>query len=155
MAGGFGLRAVGAEEAAMLAAIHEECFPSYWDNDAFNDFFAVEGTYALLAERGSEAAAMMVWRLAGEQADIITLAVRPAFRRQGLARTLLAEALNQLRAQGAQTLFLDVEDGNHAAIRLYEQAGFAHQRRRKLYYRQKDGSYTDALVMKKCLTTGA
>jgi ribosomal-protein-alanine N-acetyltransferase len=147
----FVYRQVGPDSAETLAKIHEECFPTYWDQSAFNDFFAVAGTYAMLAEQQGQAAGMIVWRLAGEQADILTLAVRPAFRRQGLARTLLAQALENLGAQGIQTLFLDVEDGNHAAIHLYEQAGFTHQRRRKLYYRQKDGTYTDALVMQRKL----
>ncbi len=44
-------------------------------------------------------------------------------------------------------MFLDVEDGNATAIQLYEQYGFTQIKRRKQYYRQKDGTFTDALVM--------
>ena len=92
---------------------------------------------------------MIVIRVQHEQADIITLAVRPEFRKRGVARALVEQALCDMKAQGATEIFLDVEDGNLAAIALYEALGFTRQRRRKLYYRQKDGTYTDALVMAK------
>lgn len=90
---------------------------------------------------------MMVCRLMYEQADIITLAVLPDFRRCGIARTMLAHAMQQVAGKGANAMFLDVEEGNEAAIKLYEGFGFRTINRRKLYYRQKDGSFTDALVM--------
>ena len=93
--------------------------------------------------------AMIVWRNQHAQSDIITLATRPAFRRKGLGRALLAQALAQMETAGVRDIFLDVEDGNAAALALYEAHGFRYQRRRKLYYRQKDGSFTDALVMHK------
>ncbi|MGE0755140.1 MAG: GNAT family N-acetyltransferase [Alphaproteobacteria bacterium] len=146
------LRYVGPEYAQALAKLHEECFPHYWDKNAFNDFFAISGTHALIAEdnmAGFKCVAMMVYRIQFEQADIITLGVKQAYRRKKLASMLLDKALADIRTKGAQKLFLDVEEGNEAAIQLYERLGFSHLRRRKLYYRQKDGSFTDALVMTK------
>ena len=137
------IRSVSTEAADMLAEIHRESFPMYWDVSAFNDFFSVAGTKALMI--GDEA--MIVYRLSGEQADIITLAVRPHSRRRGHGRALVQAALDKLGQSGAEQVFLDVEDGNLPAIKLYEALDFAYVRRRKLYYRQKDGSYTDALVM--------
>ncbi|MCE2926176.1 MAG: GNAT family N-acetyltransferase [Rickettsiales bacterium] len=139
------IREVGAEAAALLAEIHRESFPMYWDLTAFNDFFNIPQTRALMIGEG----AMIVFRQSGEQADIITLAVRPNHRRQGFARKLVLAALEELKASRAEQIFLDVEVGNSPAIKLYESIGFLVQRRRKLYYRQKDGSYTDALVMSK------
>lgn len=139
----------GEKEAELLSAIHAECFPNYWDHKAFTDFFSVPDTFARLASLGGEVAGMAVWRVAGEQADILTIAVRPAFRRRGVARRLLAEAVAESRKAGATTLFLDVEDGNAPALGLYETHGFSQISRRRLYYRQKDGTYTDALVMQK------
>ena len=135
----------------MLSRIHEECFPNYWNRDAFTNFFGVKNTFALLAEIVGEPVGMMVVRPQHEQADILTIAVRPAFRRGGIARQLLTHALDKAREFGAETLFLEVEDGNIAAITLYERAGFIHAGRRKLYYRQLDGTFTDALVMRRKL----
>jgi ribosomal protein S18 acetylase RimI-like enzyme len=167
----FTLAEADKNSAQTLAAIHEECFPNYWNSEAFTDFFSVENTFALVAEivtrdsclvpceekkntrvtshepLGTLPVGMIVYRIAGGQADILTLAVRPSWRRHGIADALLNEAMRHCEKLGAASLFLDVEDGNQAAIALYERRGFTHLRRRKLYYRQKDGSYTDALVM--------
>lgn len=136
-------------DAELLAAIHKECFPTYWNPDEFNNFFGVEGTHAFLVIKGETPVGMMVYRAQFEQADIITIAVLPEHRKLGIARAMLEKSLAHMTKLGVETIFLDVEDGNQAAISLYEGYGFAYQRRRKLYYRQKDGSYTDALVMQK------
>lgn len=141
------LNQVGKEASGVLSKIHEQCFPNYWNIDAFNDFFSVEGTQALLA--GEPTIGMMVYRTHFEQADIITIAVLAEHRRKGLARIMLDKALADMQINGVQAIFLDVEDGNLAAIALYEGLGFSVVRRRRQYYRQKDGTCTDALVMSK------
>ena len=93
----------------------------------------------------------MVYRVAFDQADVLTVAVLPAFRGRGIARKLVADALIHCTELGAEKLFLEVEVGNAPAIKLYENLGFKHISRRKLYYQQLDGSLTDALVMAKKL----
>jgi len=138
---------VGAEESETLTRIHAEAFANYWNPSDFNDFFAVASTFALLAEIDNAPAGMVVLRVLGEQADIMTIATRPNFRRRGLARELMNQAIQMAREIDADAMFLDVEDGNIAALQLYKSLGFANLSRRKLYYRQKDGRYTDALVM--------
>src|SRR5437016_4569650 len=111
------IRPVGEEAAQTLARLHGECFPNYWNHEAFTDFFSVKGTYALLAEAGA-VVGMLVYRVQFEQADIITLAVLPPFRRHGIASALLDRAMAHIRESGARRLFLDVEDGNAAALTL-------------------------------------
>jgi [ribosomal protein S18]-alanine N-acetyltransferase len=142
----FKIRAADKSDAERMAVLHEQCFPNYWQHETFTDFFSVRGTFGLIAE-APQPVAMMVFRVLYEQADIITLAVEPAFRRQGIGRELLARAMAESAALGASKMFLDVEDGNVTAVQLYEKYGFSVIHRRKHYYRQKDGSFTDALVM--------
>jgi ribosomal-protein-alanine N-acetyltransferase len=146
---------VTESSAAKLAAIHEECFPNYWNTNDFTNFFSVANTFAALIanpDKSNAPLGMMVWRIQHEQADIITLAIIPSHRRRGLARKLLHYALEHMKEAKVNNIFLDVENGNAPAIRLYETHDFAYVRRRRLYYRQKDGSYTDALVMSKKLS---
>lgn len=140
-------RPVGQEAAPALVEIHAEAFANYWNIHDFNDFFSVANTFAWLAEAEGQAVGMVVLRVVHEQADIITIAVRPGWRRQGIARALMDKAIEKAIEMKAESLFLDVENGNSAAIGLYSALGFAQISRRRLYYRQKDGSYTDALVM--------
>lgn len=141
------LRPAGPEDAGLLREIHAASFPTYWNVEAFNDFFSVGGTFALLAEMAGQPVGMAVCRVQHEQADIITIAVVPPWRRRGIARFLMHGVMEKAASLGAGALFLDVEEGNAPALGLYEHLGFTHINRRKLYYRQKDGSFTDALVM--------
>lgn len=102
---------------------------------------AVAGTAAWMSEGG-----MIVTRTQFDQCEIITLAVSPAKRRQGIAASLLAHAMAEARKAGALHMFLEVAEDNAAAQKLYESAGFAVTHRRKDYY--KNGAvFTDALVM--------
>lgn len=78
-----------------------------------------------------------------DEAEVLTIAVRPRARRQGHARTLLLGAREVWRAQGIRTAFLEVRADNHGAQALYEALGWATCGRRTAYYR--DG--TDAVVM--------
>lgn len=148
---GLVIRQVTESEADTLTEIHKKCFPRYWNRQAFTDFFAVQGTFAFLVEKENEQVAMMVYRVSFEQVDILTLAVLPAWRKRGIAKILVEKMLENCQALGAKKIFLEVEVGNDPAIKLYENSGFKHIGRRKLYYQQLDGSLTDALVMSKKL----
>jgi ribosomal-protein-alanine N-acetyltransferase len=86
-------------------------------------------------------------RVAADEAEILTLAVVPAARRQGHGEALLAGAMAAAVARGAGAMFLEVSEQNEAARALYAAAGFAEAGRRRGYY--PDGS--DALVLKRGL----
>ncbi len=75
----------------------------------------------------------ILWRIE-EEAHIISLAVDPDHRRQGLGRRILEALLDQARAAGCRWATLEVRASNYPAIRLYESAGFQRLGRRKGYY---------------------
>lgn len=62
--------------------------------------------------------------LDGDWLGLHGLSVAPAYRRQGLARAVLAELLEWGAEQGARTAWLHVETDHDAAIALYEGLGF-------------------------------
>jgi ribosomal-protein-alanine N-acetyltransferase len=75
---------------------------------------------------------------------VLTLAVAPSARRQGVATALIDAVKGMVSQRGCRSLFLEVATGNIAALALYRRAGFAEVGRRRRYY--SDGS--DALVMR-------
>lgn len=83
--------------------------------------------------------------VAGE-AELVTIAVDPAARRQGTARGLLAAF--EARAM-AERCFLEVAADNVAAIALYRASGWQEVGRRSAYYSRPDGPAVDALTMTK------
>ncbi|MEM1342501.1 MAG: GNAT family N-acetyltransferase, partial [Pseudomonadota bacterium] len=84
-------------------------------------------------------------RLLPGEAEILTLAVQPEARRQGLGRLLVQELIAQ--ATGAERVFLEVAESNQAARALYAACGFEEIGRRPGYYAYSDGGAEDALVM--------
>ena len=74
---------------------------------------------------------------------VMDLAVAPAFRRQGIARALVAEFLAAAGSAGRGVL-LEVREGNAEAVALYEGLGFVTAGVRRRYY---PDTGEDALVM--------
>ena len=87
-------------------------------------------------------------RVAADEAEILTIAVRPRDRRRGYGRMLMEEALRRLYRNGAAACFLEVDRGNGAAIALYRSLGYQPAGERKNYYRGGGAGEGTALVMR-------
>jgi ribosomal-protein-alanine N-acetyltransferase len=138
--------AATVQDAPELAALHADAFPpdQRWGPDAIRLMLDMPGAFGLLLpQRG-----FVLARVAADEAEILTLAVAPARRRQGDGGALLAAALAQSVLRGARTMFLEVSDRNAPALALYGANGFAEVSRRRRYY--ADGS--DALVLRRALS---
>lgn len=135
-----------------LAALHATAFtdaPRPWTAAEFARFLADPST--LLATRPGGFA---LGRAAGPEAELLTLAVHPASRRQGLGARLLAAFEAQAVAAGAEEALLEVATTNAAARGLYVRAGYAEVGLRRGYYRPATGGAADALVLRKMLRAG-
>ena len=80
-----------------------------------------------------------------EEAEILHIEVAKDWRQKGVGRALLHSALQE---GNADVVFLEVREGNRAAIHLYETDGFAVVGRRENYYKEPT---EDAILMKKPL----
>lgn len=129
-------------DAAPLAALHAACFAAAWDAAAITTLLGTKGTFAFHQPNG-----FVMARIAGDEAEILTLAVAPAARGKGLGRALLQAAINKAQVMGAQTMFLEVGADNPHALALYAGLGFAKVGTRKAYYSALSGG-TDALVLR-------
>jgi len=129
-------------DAAVLAGIHAAAFavPDAWNSDVFSLHLALPNVIGLLAAE----AGFVLLRTAGEEAEILTLAVVPSARRCGLASALLKAATVRVSEAGAIVVFLEVSIKNTAARALYLQIGFTEVGRRPRYYSDR----SDALVMR-------
>lgn len=87
-------------------------------------------------------------RLIADEAEILTLAVDSSTRGQGAGQALLSAHLDRLARAGAQTVFLEVDEGNEPALALYRRAGFTEIGRRPGYYSKPDGTKATAVMMR-------
>ena len=108
-----------ANSSTSLAALHALCFERGWDAAALSDMLASPGTFAFCHDDG-----FVVGRTAADEAEILTLAVRPGARGKGLGRALLQAAIDKARALGAATVFLEVGTDNPACAGALCRIGF-------------------------------
>ena len=132
------VRQAGPFDAGVLASLHEECFARAWDEAAMAQFAASPEVLCLIGSiaggAGGAPDGFLIVRKAGDEAEILTLGVAPSRRNIGLGRALLQTATALLRAGGTKRLFLEVEAGNEAALRLYRSLGGEAVGRRTGYY---------------------
>ena len=98
-----------------------------------------------------DASCFIVLRLAGPEAEVLTVATHPDAQGQGRAQALLADTLEHLRNVGVEVVFLDVSETNDAALHVYTKVGFEAFATRRGYYR--DGSA--AICMKAALSAAS
>jgi ribosomal-protein-alanine N-acetyltransferase len=102
------------------------------------------GSSLLLALIDDVPAGFCSWRQTVEdEAELLNLAVDPAFRRRGVGKALLSA----LEKAAKGTIFLEVAETNAAAIALYRNTGWLEVAIRKGYYNH---GKINGIVMKKC-----
>lgn len=123
-----------------LAALHACCFvqPRPWSGAEFAALLDNPHVFLLTRPRG-----FLMGRLVADEAELLTLAVAPEARRQGIGRGLLRDFAATSRAGGATRAFLEVAADNAAACRLYRREGWRETGQRRNYY----GPGLNAIVM--------
>ena len=133
-------------EPDAMARIHAASFADAWSAEWIASLLAQPGTFAFMdAERAD---GFVLARVAGGEAEILTLAVEPAARRRGIGSSLVSAACLQARELGARAVFLEVNHTNQPARSLYARLGFREVGRRRGYYQSPDGSSEDALIFR-------
>ena len=147
------IRRIGAERSGECAAIHATSFAYPWQEADFEQLFGASGTLAdgAIEAKEEHLAGFVLSRAAGGEAEILTIAVAPQWRRRGIASSLLAPHLSELAATRIHRLFLEVDVENTAARALYANFGFAQVGERKAYYRTAGARRAGALVLRRDL----
>lgn len=127
-----------AAHAQALAYLHARAFPEgeRWSADVLVLQLGLPGAFGWIVPAGG----MVLARVAADEAEILTLAVDPSVRRQGIGRDLLQRAMRTAGSRGAGRMFLEVSESNFPALALYAASGFAEVGRRRSYYRDGAGA---------------
>jgi [ribosomal protein S18]-alanine N-acetyltransferase len=121
-----------------LIELEHVCSPHPWSDALMATALSgTEGERTIVGRAENETRPLLgfcVFRVVADEAEIHNVAVHPAHRRRGLARSLLVRALELAAADGALVAHLEVRSGNGAAIALYRQLGFEQVGQRVGYY---------------------
>jgi len=129
------LSEAGPRDARVLAALHGASFHRGWSDGEFERLLFDRNVVAHRAMAGSSLIGFIVSRLVLDEAEILSIAVTSTRRGQ-----LLDINLRRLVGMGARSVFLEVDEGNVPALRLYRRAGFREVGRREAYYPAGRGS---------------
>jgi ribosomal-protein-alanine N-acetyltransferase len=136
-------------DASALAVLHRVSFRHGWSENEFERLLADRAAIAHVARANGGRGAVVGFVLShrvDHEAEILLVALAPGERGHGTATKLLAKHLGRLAALGVSRVFLEVDEGNASARKLYSRAGFAEVGRRAGYYRKPEGNAA-ALVL--------
>jgi ribosomal-protein-alanine N-acetyltransferase len=131
-----------------VLAIEQQAFTMPWSRAMFvSELTTTRQAHLLLARVGAgagEAVGYIGYRVVLDEMHIVLVAVHPDWRRRGIARTMLLEAMEQARRASCTKATLEVRVSNTAAQQLYYRLGFAPVGTRPRYYRRPT---EDALIL--------
>lgn len=139
-------------DAARLAQLHGASFHRGWGEGEFEGMLTERNTLVHRLKAGRKVIGFAVSRMAADEAEILSIAVDAGYRGRGLSHNLLLTHLGHLAGRGVRTVFLEVEESNQPARRLYDRTGFAVAGRRERYYREPNGEQLNALLMRRDLS---
>jgi len=145
-----------AEHARDAADVHAATFARPWTDGEIADLLSrpnVFGYAVRPAQGGVALTGFVLVRLAADEAEILTIAVRPDWQGYGVGRRLMDQVLAHAHRERLASLFLEVDEANAAALALYRKLGFAAVGERPGYYRDRQGERRRAIVMRRDLAS--
>lgn len=142
---GLQIRKMTEADLEQVVSIDQVSFSLPWPPRSFD--YEVSDNHvsrAWVAELDGRVVAMMVGWLMVDELHIATIATHPEYRKRGIGRKLLVHAVDAARSEGIVRAFLEVREGNAAAINMYHGLGFVEDGRREGYYAD---NHEDAILM--------
>ena len=140
------IRVMEKADIAQIAELEKLCFSDPWSESAFAYELRNPLSLLLVASDNDVVAGYVGSQTVIDEADMMNIAVAPAYRRKKIAEKLVLSLIEMLNQKGAKSLTLEVRVSNAPAISLYEKLGFIQVGRRPGYYRNPR---EDAYILRK------
>lgn len=122
----------------------ESDYPA-WGKKGFLKEFENNLSITYLAIIDGNAVGFINFRHIDDFIEINSVIVKKEYRKKGVGTKLLEKVINYATENKCVNIYLDVDEGNTAALNLYSKFGFEFMYKRKKYY----PNFHDAVVMKK------
>ena len=137
---------------AVMQAAFDPLYGEAWTRSQMENALLLGGCrYLMIGEAGTApaeglpAAGFALLRAALDEEELLLFAIAPDFRRRGLGKHLLDQALQSAKSAGIRRMVLEMRRGNDAEY-LYRGAGFQPVGLRRNYYRTSKGDHLDAIT---------
>lgn len=153
------LEKIGAQHLDAVSQIHKASFDYGWEDGAIATLLKSSGMDGLVAldPISKNTISFIVFRKIAKEAEVITIASGRKWRKHGAARILMEEFIRTCLADRLSEVFLEVEEQNDVAVKLYLSLGFKQVGKREGYYEKakpsdrsqiQRHSKKDALIMR-------
>ncbi|WP_207917147.1 GNAT family N-acetyltransferase [Rhizobium sullae] len=152
----FEIVAMDNDDCHAVAVLHGERFARPWGDGEFYSLLSQDTVFGFVARQTNAflkkplPGFVLARQVAGE-AEILAIAVQAKVAGAGLGWRLMQAAMREAKLRGGESMFLEVDHGNAAALGLYRKLGFEKVGERRGYYKDANGAVSTALVMKRVL----
>lgn len=143
------IRLMNAADVSSVAEIEKLVQSHPWSRKQFEE--AVDAYQSTVLEQNGVVQGFCILQPVLDEANLLLMAVHPSQQGKGLGYQLLDQSVAMLKNNPVQ-IFLEVREGNTAAIKLYEKSDFHQIDLRKNYYPNTDGTREHAIIMVKSCT---
>lgn len=119
-------------------------FDNFWNLDILKDELKSSNSKFIVAKLENEIIGFAGAKFIIDEADIMNIAVKFSYRKQGIASLLLKNLIDICKNNNINSINLEVNERNFPAINLYKKYEFLEVGRRKKYYDKK----FDAILMR-------
>jgi ribosomal-protein-alanine N-acetyltransferase len=148
----FTIKAFKPIDLEQVVNINRKCLPENYSSPFFMDLLKQFPKTSLVAEENGEVVGYAICRIETETSNfrlsgnkkkghIISIAILPDHRRQGIGYALVREIMRAMKFYKAETCFLEVRKSNTPAINLYKKMGFKIVNTIRNYYIDGEGCY--------------
>ena len=140
------IRTLQVRDLPAIEQIERDSYRTPWSRSMFAGELSKTSSVCLgaLEEETGELVGYLIVSRYVDAWHVMNVAVDPAHRRRGIARTLLARLFEETSGDGRRGYTLEVRVSNVGAIKLYEALGFRGRGVRRGYYTD---NREDALIM--------
>ena len=128
------IRQLAAEDAAAAAALEQCCFSDFWKQEELEEMLGNPLYLGFAAWEQDRLIGYCLLRIVAGEGELMRIGVRADSRGCGMGRKLMEAMENAARKKQAESIYLEVREGNHAARNLYKSRGFSEIGTRKGYY---------------------
>lgn len=127
----------------VMGRAFDSAFGEAWTRSQVEGMLDMPGSWMTIAQCGQNIIAFSLMRSVLDEAELLLLAVDPAWQGQKVGRNLLMDNISAAIERNIRHIHLEVRSTNKA-VNLYKSVGFSHRNTRKSYYRGEAGQLFDA-----------